>query len=372
MQPPPLPSVCVGAPPPHAGVGPVMTVRVLASSAASQASVDSSTRARSHGQYPGEARRSAAVPDLIPKDGLGLRDRERHAVVGHETRVDDLRRRRRVEARTARDGVRGSSDKATGQASAHANRARKRKRSISTSRPGAPSRTLKPATRMSRYRRPRAHVSTFISWGGRDRQQPPCRSSAGHLQTRFTHCVKPQGPNSAGWKIAQSKTSKQPRFAQLIASAGAAGVAGGGAGKRDVGLGAGAAGVPGLASSGVAAGSASSPTLASSPEDWVGAVEPPPPLDSTIAPPPLPLGSADAPPLLPPPELPPPPPEVEVEADTFDEVPDPSLPAAQPTRQMHPRRIAREDGRRADLFISGSPCPCALPPPAPTEVLSRM
>ena len=44
-SPPPLPSYCVGAPPPQAGVGPVMTVRVLASSAASHASVDSSMRA---------------------------------------------------------------------------------------------------------------------------------------------------------------------------------------------------------------------------------------------------------------------------------------------------------------------------------------
>jgi hypothetical protein len=140
-------------------------------------------------------------------------------------------------------------------------------------------------------------------------------------------------------------------------------VAGGGVGKRDVELGAGAG--AGLASSEAAPGSAPSPVLASSPEAGLGpTLEPPPlPLVSTIAPPPLPLGCTVDPPLLPP--LEPPLPEVDVDAKGFDEEPlDPSLPAAQPTRHTHPRTIAREDGCRADLFISGSPCPRNALPPA--------
>jgi hypothetical protein len=45
------------------------------------------------------------------------------------------------------------------------------------------------------------------------------RGDAAYLQTRFTHWVNPQGPNSWGWKMAQSKTSKHPRLAQLRPSA---------------------------------------------------------------------------------------------------------------------------------------------------------
>ena len=83
--------------------------------------------------------------DLIPEDGLRQRDRERHAVVSDEARVDDLRRRRRVKAAAARESVMGLEEDAGDRTCQGAReQSAQAEASIATSRSGAPPGTRKP------------------------------------------------------------------------------------------------------------------------------------------------------------------------------------------------------------------------------------